>query len=496
MMTTLDRHTGPGHFLVYWKNLRGNFVPGAPIDHAWSRQFKRVTPGDTLWIVTVIGGVPYLLGRLRVAGITRSGGVLHASASGRRDVVRKIPAQGILHRLRFGPGKSRLRPAVGAKLAQQLQSIRKLTPASASLLADLNSKFVERPVATEVLDRTDPKDAAAVLETLIPDREDRQAFIEVLANSIEAAHAVGPESWSVSLFGSLLRLNVGPIEALTVGREFVRLLTLDASMRSSNRRRLLGSVFLGPQYKSVPGRKRIVIVEPDELRATYRWARPAHEALCERAAGLRSRSSFRNSYSEGVLLMLEATLRRKLPRPGYFSPTTHVLVASNRDEQNIESGAGHAQTLRGWVVPKVARPGDAALFFSRKSGLIADGVIGTNPRPGKRFGLKATLRASVANVRSWTTPIGLAELRTIKGWRWLNYPMSFTTVPAEVGPVLWDLIRRHKGGGAPGSLEAKAETALRASGTGFGTPEENRKVEKAAVAFVRRHLEKEGHEAR
>ena len=245
-------------------------------------------------------------------------------------------------------------------------------------------------------------------------------------------------------------------------------------MNASSRRNLRDSLSFYVKYRSVPGRKGRLVLLPADFPGAYRSARAAHEALCERAAGLRSRSGFRNSYSDGVLLMLEAALCRKLPRPEYFAPPTHVLVASNRDEAALQASVGHSRTLRGWVVPRVARRGDAALFFSRKHGLIADGVVATDPHPGKPIGRRPALRASVANVRAWTTSLSLAELRAVKGWGWLNYPRSFSTVPDKIRPALWDLIRRHKGAGPPGSPGSARRilqtTRLKGRGRAGGRP--------------------------
>jgi hypothetical protein len=339
-------------------------------------------------------------------------------------------------------------------------------------------------------DRASSKAAAAVLDELIPDRADRATFLQVLANSIEAAHASGPGSWSISLFSSFLRLNVGPMETLTVGRDFIRLFTLDSSMTGSSRRRLKESLIHGPKYKSVPGRKGVVVLNSGELRAAYRWARPAHEALCERAAGLRSRSSFRNSFSEGVITLVETALHRKLPRPSYFAPTTHILIASKSDEETITRASIGARRRADWIVPKSAQRGDLALFFSRRLGLFGEGVVSAEPQPGSKIGRRPACRAAVTAVKEWERPIGLDELRELKRWKWTSYPRGFTTVPSEVSAELWGLIRRRTSAGWAEPPGTKPGTGTRSGGAGFGSPEENKRVEKAAVRFVRHHFEK------
>lgn len=128
------------HFLVYWKNFEGNFTFGKALDRVWSKQFKRVARGDTLWIVTIEDGIPCLLGRLKIGKLYQHKGTPYASAAKPMDVARRVPIRAVLSRLRFTSANPRLRPAVGAKLAQQLQSFRLLSEASVRLLSGLLAK--------------------------------------------------------------------------------------------------------------------------------------------------------------------------------------------------------------------------------------------------------------------------------------------------------------------------------------------------------------------
>lgn len=57
------------HFLQYWKPDQIPLMVGKPLDHAGSAQFKRVSPGDVVWVVTVHNGQLKLLGRIRVAEV-------------------------------------------------------------------------------------------------------------------------------------------------------------------------------------------------------------------------------------------------------------------------------------------------------------------------------------------------------------------------------------------------------------------------------------------
>lgn len=57
------------HFLQYWKTYNPAREVGTPLDFAASAQFKRVKPGDTLWIVALRQRRLTLLGRLIVGTV-------------------------------------------------------------------------------------------------------------------------------------------------------------------------------------------------------------------------------------------------------------------------------------------------------------------------------------------------------------------------------------------------------------------------------------------
>jgi hypothetical protein len=52
------------HFLQYWKNYNSAKERGTPLDFAASAQFKKLLPGDSLWIVALREHKLTLLGRL------------------------------------------------------------------------------------------------------------------------------------------------------------------------------------------------------------------------------------------------------------------------------------------------------------------------------------------------------------------------------------------------------------------------------------------------
>jgi hypothetical protein len=142
----------PRDFLQLWHHitadwhLRRSYV----LDHAGSDQFHRVRSGDTVWTVTVYPpGELVLLGRLRVGERTDYEGArarlgtddiwkadYHIFAKpSTEEPLREVDLMDVAGNLRFvSEVNDRLNLRDGLVKPQQLQTMRKLTPESASML--------------------------------------------------------------------------------------------------------------------------------------------------------------------------------------------------------------------------------------------------------------------------------------------------------------------------------------------------------------------------
>ena len=142
----------PRDFLLYWTpaTVDAELQRGHPLNHTGSEQLDRVAVGDTLWIVTVRSGSLVLVGRITVAKVTdrdtarRELGyepwptARHALAPRETDEpIRELPLGEVAGEMRFrsAAGNDRLEINAGYVNAQQLQTMRELTPECASLLA-------------------------------------------------------------------------------------------------------------------------------------------------------------------------------------------------------------------------------------------------------------------------------------------------------------------------------------------------------------------------
>lgn len=142
----------PLDYLSYWKPATVKHQTGILLDHSASDQYGSIQRGDTVWLVTVWqGGHLVLLGRIRVDVITgqreaerRLGtdDVWHAKyhifpSAGDAKRMREVELSDVAELLRFESKHDRLNVKEGRVDAKQLQSMRRLTPETASILRTL-----------------------------------------------------------------------------------------------------------------------------------------------------------------------------------------------------------------------------------------------------------------------------------------------------------------------------------------------------------------------
>lgn len=140
--------------LAYWKPQTVDYEVGRgePLNHSASEQFKRVDVGDHVWLVTVRNGELSVVGRIIVGHVTDKAGAakllgtddLWASnhhivaETGTAQPTRDIVIPGLAKSLRFVSKRDRLAVDNDQVSAQQLQTMRILTPGSA---AELEAAF-------------------------------------------------------------------------------------------------------------------------------------------------------------------------------------------------------------------------------------------------------------------------------------------------------------------------------------------------------------------
>lgn len=138
-----------GHYILYAKPSAGaaKLTDGEPLYYVASNQLAVVAPGDTVWLVTASDGNLTLLGRVEVSRVldkAEAGKQLGIDDLWVADIyalpyepkpIRRVDLMPIVHDLLFeSRGAEQLLIKDGRINPQQLQSLRKLTHASAALL--------------------------------------------------------------------------------------------------------------------------------------------------------------------------------------------------------------------------------------------------------------------------------------------------------------------------------------------------------------------------
>lgn len=135
-------------FLYYWKPETVDCEMGALLRHSASEQFGRVSRGDHIWHVTVRDGELVVVGRVivghlvneaRAAQLLGTNDLWEAShhvvaATGTAEPVREVKIRDLAKSLRFQSKRDRLRVLGGHVDAQQLRTMRTLTPRAADEL--------------------------------------------------------------------------------------------------------------------------------------------------------------------------------------------------------------------------------------------------------------------------------------------------------------------------------------------------------------------------
>ncbi|GEM_PF-5540171 len=168
------------------------------------------------------------------------------------------------------------------------------------------------------IDRYDQRSAARLFDSLWPDAAVSRAIAANLAASIRVAHAAADASWKVTMFAGTVRLNIGQVETLTLRNDYTCFFFRAPSGLSPGHGFEI-TLTDSPIFPAVPVPSGIRDVPPADTPSLPKPVREAHEAYIQSAASFKRVSSFKRSFSPGVLEYVESVLGVQLPRPGYFT---------------------------------------------------------------------------------------------------------------------------------------------------------------------------------
>lgn len=161
--------------------------------------------------------------------------------------------------------------------------------------------------------------ARSIFESLYNDKAVRTACARLLADSILTAHQISPSCWTVTLFQDAIRLNAGPVEVLVLRSDNIFLVISDSGDSRFDNGEYQN--FINPSevhYTSVPINQRLCNVPLTIIGNFYPQIAENHHDFIRIAARRRPITSWKSSFSLGVILYLNNLLQESLPIPAYF----------------------------------------------------------------------------------------------------------------------------------------------------------------------------------
>src|SRR5690242_11424601 len=100
----------------------------------------------------------------------------------------------------------------------------------------------------------------------------------------------------------------------------------------------------------------------------------------------------------------------------------HVLIGENDSRQAWEEHVRRGRPIS-WIVPKVAEPGDDALFVFNRDLFVGSGIVASAPEPDTFLGRPA-FRADVQTLRQFKQPLPVEVVADrLPEWGW---PRSYS----------------------------------------------------------------------
>lgn len=120
-------------------------------------------------------------------------------------------------------------------------------------------------------------DVRTTVEQFLPDEAIRRLVLRQFLISVDYAKKVAPNAWCVTLYKNMFRLNVGSVEILIVGSDFVRL-NCEGQLGNPP---FVGDVFEAPNYKTVKKSKCMFFGDFDVFRDLQEKLQPYHFGFIE-----------------------------------------------------------------------------------------------------------------------------------------------------------------------------------------------------------------------
>jgi len=168
---------------------------------------------------------------------------------------------------------------------------------------------------------------------------------------------------------------------------------------------------------------------------------------------------------------------------------TQLLFAGtgeNHDDYKTLKGSAGKKKVKGWSCIKGLKKGDRVMIYNvaPHKAIVAVATALKDSEPGDYWPFETDL----GDIRMLEPEISRDEIRLLlPNWPWAKATRGRTRIPPEFAEQLWARAEQ----GAPALMPVPV--AISSNGAGFGNPETNPLVEKAAVDKVTALLKKRGY---
>ena len=160
-------------------------------------------------------------------------------------------------------------------------------------------------------DREDPRATELLMRRFFPHTTTRQTVVAVWADAVVEANSLSRVKWGTTIRTEFIRLNLGRVQVVTIGRELLHLLVVEARLPAP----LPAHLVLAPGHASVPSACGVQLSAPTS--DDWRSLRPAWREAARLAAETPIHNMTKPYHATGVVEFLRMATGRDMPAPAW-----------------------------------------------------------------------------------------------------------------------------------------------------------------------------------
>jgi 5-methylcytosine-specific restriction protein A len=148
----------------------------------------------------------------------------------------------------------------------------------------------------------------------------RKNCAQILADSILLANSISTSCWSLTLFPNKIRLNVGPVEVLVL--KFETIFIIITEPKYDRLKNIKYESYIEPakiHYKSIKTEHCLCNIPQEIIAQFYPEISKNHQEFINLAAEHKKNTTWKSSFSIGLIHYLNKLLNISLPTPAYIT---------------------------------------------------------------------------------------------------------------------------------------------------------------------------------